>query len=384
MNETALLIELMEPTPIFEIAGQVARVVFSTITPVLLIVAIYIRVMETQLDQLAGNGRWAAALRDFLLWGTVLGLYFGIGSLIIAFMNEVYALVAKMGSLDMVTQQMERIIGQFQAKAAEQDSWTDYITDVAGAPYQLAATLVYYFSLIIVTFLAIFLRVAHAIGFGFAFIYGLIAIPLSITSNLKLLRGWAWLVGLVLMWPVAEGLCLALFAPLFEQAARALVDSPDINAAWGAGHARMLFTVLNLVVAAIMVAAPFVAGALISNSSAAMALLAPFVASATTAALATARVFEPARRGIGGLASGGSMGAAPGQGPRPRPYAPAEPGAIGSSRAPLSNNQRGARSELAGGESERETTPARHEETKRKRQARRGAILNQRKRQQQA
>jgi hypothetical protein len=185
------------------------------------------------------------------------------------------------------------------ANAKKLDIGSGMTLALGGSLYILITAFLYYLTLLIVTFISVFLSIAHAIIFGLAFIWGLIAIPMSISNTLRILRGWAYLVGLVIAWPVVQGLLMAMFTGLFVHAA-GLLQNQNANAVFIQGDLQLLFAILNLVLAAVLVAAPYIANALVTNSPSAAGAITPFVGAAIAAAVGTA---EATKSGAGGVRS---------------------------------------------------------------------------------
>jgi hypothetical protein len=316
------LITNLDPQPIYEASRDVGQFVFTFITPVLLTIAVAIRVMTTQLDVTESGGKWGHAIRDFLVWGTVLSVYFGLASLIADFMNSVYAMIARVGSLELVTDQVERLLEAFGQRAQAQGGT---LLDFVSSPGLLVSALIYGVSLTLVVFIGAVLKIAHAIGYSFAFAYGLVAIPLSLTSHLKLLRGWALLVGGLLLWPVVEGIMLGLFAPVFQNAATALLAGLTPSVLLDQTGMQLLFSVLNLIIAAIMVGSAFVAAALVANHTVIAGLVVPFLTAGVTAAAGSVSMLRraPATFTRAVTAAGGTAAATlPRLGPRPGGWEP--------------------------------------------------------------
>lgn len=316
------LITNLDPQPIYQASQDLGWFVFTFITPVLLTIAVAIRVMTTQLDVTESGGKWTQAIRDFLVWGTVLSVYFGLASLIADFMNSVYAMIARVGSLELVTDQVERLTEAFGERAQAQGGT---LLDFVSSPGLLATALVYVVSLILVAFIGAVLKIAHAIGYSFAFAYGLVAIPLSLTSHLTLLRGWALLVGGLLLWPVVEGIMLGLFAPVFQNAATALLAGLTPSVLLDQAGMQLLFAVLNLIIAAIMVGSAFVAAALVSNHSVIAGLVVPFLTAGVTAAMGSVSALRRAPATLArsvAPAGGPTAGPLPRIGPRPGGWEP--------------------------------------------------------------
>ena len=304
---------------IFDQTMPMARFIATTISPALLLVAIFIRIMETQIDGFsgAGQGRWATAVKDIVLWGTVLAVYFAIGNLLVGFINQLYASMRSLGSLKVLMDQM----AQFTVAANHQTSGS-FWSSLGAWMLRLPAFLAYYFSLVVLITLNAFVIVAQALAYSFGFAYGLIAIPISISSRLRLLRGFGMFMGFVLLWPIVQAMLLALVTPLFTSAAQAVVQGSTQAA--GQTDLYLLFTVLNLLASAVIIAAPFVANALAANAPAGAAMAAPFVGAAIAAGVGLARGTEGMGR-RGGQGAAGRLGALRvGGGPGPGgPRAPA-------------------------------------------------------------
>lgn len=284
MNGLPELLYSFDMTVLYSVAYAIAETVAKYLSPVLLLVAIYIRLMETQIDALAGSGKYGTALRDILLWGFVLGAYYAIGALIMDFFNTIYAWLDSFGSLKATMAAYDNIMTK-NAVAVNAKGVT--ALGLISSPYVLVSSLLYYGTLIIVAFISAFLKIANVMAFGIAFIWGLIAIPISISTTFKILRGWAYLLALALVWPIVQALLVAMFSMLFTNSANILMGIPDADPILRGANIMMLFAVMNLLFAAILISAPLIANALVTNSSAASGIVMPFAAAAVAAGVAT-------------------------------------------------------------------------------------------------
>jgi hypothetical protein len=106
---------------------------------------------------------------------------------------------------------------------------------------------------------------------------------------------------LALVWPIIQALLVAMFSMLFSNSADTLMQISDADPSLRAANIMMLFAVMNLLFAAILVSAPLIANALITNSSAASGIVMPFVAAAVAAGISTIKVRDA--RGSSGLSS---------------------------------------------------------------------------------
>ncbi len=308
MNDLAALLTSFDMRPLFDVSEGIARSVGMFLAPVLLLVSIYIRLMETQLDGLAGGGKYGAAFRDIVLWTFVLGSYYAIGNLIFGFFNPVYVWLDSHGSLAVT---MKAFADLMEKNKVALDGQGMSITQLLSTPYALVAILIHSVTLVLAAFVTAFLKLANVLTFGVAFIWGLIAIPVSISTTFRILRGWALLLAFALVWPVVQGILMWMFSELFLKSAATMVAVVETDATLKAANLMMMFSVLHLLLAAVMVAAPFIAMALVSNSSAASGIVMPFVAAASAAGVATFRGAQvksggtnPAASGLAGSSNG--------------------------------------------------------------------------------
>lgn len=284
MNGLPELLSSFDMTVLYSVAYAIAETVAKYLSPVLLLVAIYIRLMETQIDALAGSGKYGTALRDILFWGFVLGAYYAIGALIMDFFNTIYAWLDSFGSLKATMAAYDNIMTK---NAVDINAKGVTALGLLSSPYVLVSSLLYYGTLIIVAFISAFLKIANVMAFGIAFIWGLIAIPISISTTFKILRGWAYLLAMALVWPIIQALLIAMFSMLFTNSANMLMGIPDADPILRGANIMMLFAVMNLLLAAILISAPLIANALVTNSSAASGIVMPFVGAAVAAGVAT-------------------------------------------------------------------------------------------------
>lgn len=289
---------LIVPDLLYAQAQDIAITVATRISPVLIVVAIAIRSMTTQIDTTAegGNGVWAKALRDVFVWGTVFSLYFGIVSVVGGFMQSSYTIFNEFGSLKSIMDQLSRVMTALETKSSEDAS----LFSIAGGQlWSFIGGIFYYLSLLLVVTIVSFFHLAQALGFGACFIFGLIAIPLSITSHIKLLRGWALFFGFILFWPIMEAIALGLIGGMFGKSIEAMVSGTVGAAQWEMGSAYMLFTTLNIIVVMVVIAVPFITNSLIANAPAGASLVTPFIGGA----LATVAAAHSANKTVGGASA---------------------------------------------------------------------------------
>ena len=286
---------LIVPTSIYDGVEVIARGIFTYLTPVLLVIAIATRSLEESLDMTNASGRWVNALRDMAILGAAITVYFAAGNMVNEFFSATYSYFEKIGSVGSITNQLADTIEQLEAKTED----TGTLSYLAGSVWNFAGTMVYYASLIAVTTLIAFLHLAQALGYGLCFCWGLIAIPMSITRNFRLLKGWAMFSAFILLWPVVESLTMGLISNIFAQMGQTMTGSASGNTDIDQGAVMMMYTTLNIILFMIAVVAPFVTNALVSNAPAGKDFVVPFIAGAMANVAAMNAVNTKAAQPIG-------------------------------------------------------------------------------------
>ncbi len=308
-------LHLLDAKYLYEGGKAMALFVASTISPFLLVIAIWLRLASTQLESAtSGQGKWSAFFKDLFIWLTILGLYFAIAGLLSDLFNSLYSYFQERGSLGAILSRFAQMISDID-KAGDETDLLSQSLSLLTSPVTFVVWVCYYFSFLLATIIVKFLQLAHAICWSFALVWGLVAIPMSITSNFKLLKGWAIFTGISLIWPIVHFGGFALFNPIFEHAANVFVTGAGAGlASMDKAQLYLVMTVVNILGIAIAISAPFIAMSLVSNSGSIAGVVAPFASAAvatTGAAVAKAAAVRNAGVGAGSAAAkaagGGSL-----------------------------------------------------------------------------
>lgn len=298
-------LNLIDASFIYEGGKNMAAFIAAVITPILLIVAIWIRMGQSQLETVtSGSGKWGVFLKDLAVWTTILGLYFVLAGFLSDTFNHLYDYFQKQGSLAAIQEKFMGMVEEIDNRSDDGQGFFERTFDIMGNAVTFTIWLFYYFSFLLATFLVEFLKMAHALAWSFALVWGLIAIPMSLVSNFKLLRGWAIFSGVVLCWPLFHFGGFALFNPIFEAAAKSFVSGGGAGlASIDQAQLYLIMTFVNLISVAVALAAPFVAQAFISNSGSIAGVVTPFALAATSMAGAGAMAAKGRMQGAGRAAN---------------------------------------------------------------------------------
>ncbi|KAF0190505.1 MAG: hypothetical protein FD165_2673 [Gammaproteobacteria bacterium] len=306
------VIESLSPNVIYDGGKSLAQFIATFVTPFLLALAIGIRTLETQVDTMVqGRGKWGGFIKDMGIWITVLAVYFALVMLISDVFNALYNTFSSAGSLSGLMAKFNALMEGISNNAGEGAAAT--FTNIFASPVYLLAWGVNFLSLLLLAFVAIFLQFAHALAYAMAISWGLIAIPMSITTSFKLLAGWGKYTGIMLVWPIIHYIAFAIFTPLFVNATGNFSMGIDGAVTLDKTGLYFVLTVINLVACAIMIAAPFVAQALVNNSGAITGVVAPFAAAGMGAASVVSRFYKDrfvgaGRSAVEGLRSSANQG----------------------------------------------------------------------------
>ena len=305
------------PTYIYEGAYQIALAYLTTLSGVLLIIAVIIRLANSSLDSLEGNGRYAALIKSLLIWGSVLALYFVLAGLIIDFFNVLYSWTRHNGSIGRALSQLGEVLQQIEDRqdvAREKMGTLALLGDLAGNIPRGLAFVLFFISFVLLISVQLFFQIAQAIGFTAALVFGTVAIPMAVSQKLSVLKGWAVFTATILTWPIIESLFMYLLIGMTSQIQMDVGGAGASNT--GAAGVYLVFTVMNIVMTVTIIAAPFVTQALISNSGSIAGLVTPFVggAMATTAAVTKSMMDRAVKTPASAAGSALSKGAAAGGG----------------------------------------------------------------------
>jgi len=112
MDFVVSLIEMFSATPIYRNVEALSVWMLTHITPVLVVIAMWVRLMETQLDGFSGQSRYATAVRDFLWYGFLLSAYMALGALVSYAFNNFFGMLSAKGRFQVVFAQMPTFIDQ--------------------------------------------------------------------------------------------------------------------------------------------------------------------------------------------------------------------------------------------------------------------------------
>jgi hypothetical protein len=307
-----LFVEHFEVARIYEVGWMAAREWMAVVTGVLLAIAIGIRSLEEKVNLLSGgqSGYMKMVVNIFILTCAI-GLYFTIAQLIISFFNALYS-VLENSTVVQMGEKLDSVIDKLKEKEHE-FSWSE----VGDAVFSAFALIAYWLTHMVLVFVTVAMRIAHALLVSWCLFYGAVALPMSITTGLKMLTPLRNLALMVLLWPLVESFFMFAISASFTM----MLDSSYLNldnfTTWNMGvlvFYLTAFAIINVLLAASLIAAPYVAQGLANGSGNVTGVIGSFAGAGIAAGVIAAKSFIPkpvaegAKNSI--LGAFGSMGSA--------------------------------------------------------------------------
>jgi hypothetical protein len=298
---TSELLAALSPGLIYDQAWQIAHTWVATISGILLVFAMMFRAALSQFQTVAGNGQgvWVKAFAEMCLYAVVLAVYFGAAYGILQFIHALEEWTARAGSVDAVFSRFANHIQSLKERT-EAETWgesiSQAITSASMFGPRLIALVFYYAGQLLVLATDTFLGLARALLFGVALWWGALAIPMAITSKFSMLKGWGILSAVAISWPIVENVAMwFLMAPMDQVFDTLETDYASVQSVSLTGL-YLGMTIFSLVMAATIIAAPFISHSLVSNAGSIGGVVGPFAGAAMAA---TAAVAKTASTGTG-------------------------------------------------------------------------------------
>lgn len=321
MNESSLSLFIVfigefDPSKIYDVGWSAAQSWMALISGTIMAIAIGIRHVEEQVSFIRnGKAGFAEFVIDALVMAFALALYFTIAYLVIDFFNAIYGLLSD-SPLVQLTGKLDATLDDLFKKEHE-FSWSE-IGDTIFAAFGF---IVYWSTHLVLVLVTLAMRIAHAVLVSFVLFWGAVALPMSITKGLKMLTGFKNLALLALIWPIVEHFFMFCIGySLQTMLEGSALDTSSFDK-WNMGYVVFYltaFSVINLLLAAAIVAAPLLAQGVANNSGNATGMIASFAAGGVAAGLAAAKsLSEPTQsatqagltKGLGQQAPDGVAGA---------------------------------------------------------------------------
>ncbi|MCP3671501.1 MAG: hypothetical protein GY814_13940 [Gammaproteobacteria bacterium] len=278
----AFFIEQFSVDSIYELGWYAARDWMAVVTGVLVAIAIGIRMVEEKVAVIgSGKSNYIKMATSVLLVAVAIALYFTLATLVINFFNTIYGMLANADKMGELTSNLDRMVNVIVEKP-----WDLSWSDVAESFYAVFAFCTYAVTYGLLIFMIFGMRIAHAILVSFCLFWGMVALPMSITTGLKSLTAWRNICILALIWPLVDAFFLYLVGGAFAIAmsdsgnSLSILEAQDTVSMGMLFYYLAIFSIINLFLAATAFSAPFVAQGMANNSGNVTGMIGSFGAAA--------------------------------------------------------------------------------------------------------
>ena len=253
--------------------------------------AIIYAIAENQFQLITSSqGRTAEVLFNAIFYALVLSLYFMLGFYAFEWFNALYSIGVESGDLKVLASEMDRLYNIVRDR--EDDVINDW-SDIFKLPAFIVIWGFYYASYLFLVAMIILMRFAYAALFGFIYVWGTIAISLSVSMSWSPVSVWIQIFAFVLFWLFVEGLMIMLISGMFsvgiDRSFQGAIDASQISALFAY---YSVFSVLNILLIAIVTFAPAITAILIARNESLSKTLVPYM----SAGLAVGKFFTDIAR----------------------------------------------------------------------------------------
>lgn len=276
---------------IYEIGWEAAREWMALASGVLLAISISIRSAEEKVNLLSGGqGGYMKMVVNVFIIAMAIALYFVIAELVINLFNAMYGVMENSQVVEMGNR-LDETMAELHKKD-HKFAWSE-VGDAVFSGFAMIAYWMSHMALILVT---VALRIAHALLVSWCLFFGAVALPLSVTTGLKMLTPFRNLALMVLLWPLVESFFMFAISGSFT----AMLNSSQLDVSqfktWNMGvmvFYLTAFAIINLLLCAALIGAPFVAQGLANGSGNVTGIVGAFAGAGITAGVVAAKTMMP-------------------------------------------------------------------------------------------
>lgn len=263
---------------IYDVGWNAAYQWMALTSGVILVLAMMIRSGQ---ELLAGSkSDWYNAIKEFLLYATAIALLFFLVDLFVDFFNAIYGALTASEAMNRLSNSLNTV-SEYWEQAEFEFSLTDFVNTV----YGVGGFFIFLLSFMVLVFVTFALRIAHAILVTLAVFWAAVAIPMAPVNGLKSLSSLKVITLTAFIWPILDAFFMYLVASVF---ATGMEEAFDAQGGETVTSSMLLFvlvvySIINLFMAAASIAAPFVAQGLANGTGNVTGMLASFGAAGIAA-----------------------------------------------------------------------------------------------------
>lgn len=286
---------------IYDVGWNAAYQWMALTSGVILVLAMMIRSGQ---ELLAGSkSDWYSATKEFLLYAAAIALLFFLVDLFVDFFNAIYGALTASEAMNRLSNSLNTV-SEYWERAEFEFSLTDFVNTV----YGIGGFFIFLLSFMVLVFVTFALRIAHAILVTLAVFWAAVAIPMAPVNGLKSLSSLKVITLTAFIWPILDALFMYLVASVFGTGMEKAFDAQGGDTVTSSMllFVLVVYSIINIFMAAASMAAPFVAQGLANGTGNVTGMIASFGA-AGIAAGGVAGAWASQKFNKGGAAAGSGM-----------------------------------------------------------------------------
>lgn len=263
---------------IYDVGWNAAYQWMALTSGVILMLAMMIRSGQ---ELLAGSkSDWYNAIKEFLLYATAIALLFFLVDLFVDFFNAIYGALTASEAMNRLSNSLNTV-SEYWERAEFEFSLTDFVNTV----YGIGGFFIFLISFMVLVFVTFALRIAHAILVTLAVFWAAIAIPMAPVNGLKSLSSLKVITLTAFIWPILDAFFMYLVASVFATGMEKAFDAQGGDTVTSSMllFVLVVYSIINLFMAAASMSAPFVAQGLANGTGNVTGMLASFGAAGIAA-----------------------------------------------------------------------------------------------------
>jgi hypothetical protein len=286
---------------IYDVGWNAAYQWMALTSGVILVLAMMIRSGQ---ELLAGSkSDWYSATKEFLLYAAAIALLFFLVDLFVDFFNAIYGALTASEAMNRLSNSLNTV-SEYWERAEFEFSLTDFVNTV----YGIGGFFIFLLSFMVLVFVTFALRIAHAILVTLAVFWAAVAIPMAPVNGLKSLSSLKVITLTAFIWPILDAFFMYLVASVFATGMEKAFDAQGGDTVTSSMllFVLVVYSIINIFMAAASMAAPFVAQGLANGTGNVTGMIASFGA-AGIAAGGVAGAWASQKFNKGGAAAGSGM-----------------------------------------------------------------------------
>ena len=280
-----IFFEEFDVDTIFRLGWEAAREWTAMVSATILLIATMIAVLEEKYKGIANDRQnYQGLIARALTITAAVALYHTMAWLVIQFSKSMWS----MTSTGLMSE-AGRVMDQTLQKLWEKDKDFDIaLSDLGDGILSIFGFLGYWFTYVLHITVSFFMKIAHTLIMSFVLFWGAVALPMSVTIGLRQIQALKTVTLLVIIWPIVENFLFYLVSGVLLDmlgSSKLNIDNFEAVTTSTTMFYYTIFGIMNFLLSAIVVSAPFIAWGFANNSGNITGAIASFAGAGVAAGM---------------------------------------------------------------------------------------------------